>query len=157
MAESNRLSIRTAMLTDADGILKCLHSAFHELRSTYTAPAFLDTVLTQETIRRRLEAMHVFVAVNDADQVVGTIACQVVDNDEGHIRGMGVMPGWQGTGVAAQFLRTAESDLQQSGCTRVALDTTAPLRKAIRFYGRNGFRPSGKFTDSFGFEYVKTL
>ena len=104
--------------------------------------------------------MQVFVAVNDADQVVGTIACQVVDKDKGHIRGMAVMPGWQGTGVAAQLLRTAESYLQQSDCARVALDTTAPLRRAIRFYERNGFRPSGKVTDFFGiplFEYVKTF
>lgn len=160
MVESNRLSIRTATATDADGILKCLHSAFQEFRSSYTTGAFLDTVLTPETIRKRLEAMHVFVAVNDADQVVGTIAFQVVDKDEGHIRGMAVMPGWQGTGVAAQLLRTAESHLQQSDCGRVALDTTAPLRRAIRFYERNGFRPSGKVTDFFGmplFEYVKTF
>ena len=55
MAESNRLSIRTATLTDADGILKCLHSAFQEFRSSYATAAFLDTVLTQETIRKRFE------------------------------------------------------------------------------------------------------
>src|SRR5947209_7471494 len=46
---------------------------------------------------------------------------------------MAVMPGWQGTGVAAQLLRTAESHLQQSDRARVALDTTAPLRRAIAF------------------------
>jgi GNAT superfamily N-acetyltransferase len=160
MGESNRFSIRTATLIDADGILNCLHSAFHEFRSSYTTDAFLDTVLTPKTVRERLEAMHVLIAVDEAGQVVGTIACQVVGKDEGHIRGMGVLPGWRGTGVAAQLLRTTESHLQQSECTRVSLDTTAPLRRAIRFYGTNGFRPSGKVRDFFGmplFEYVKTL
>lgn len=84
---------------------------------------------------------------------------QILDKDEGHIRGMAVMPGWQATGIAAQLLRTAESHLRPSGCKRVALDTTAPLRRAIRFCEKNGFRPSGNVTDFFGmplFEYVKT-
>ena len=160
MVESNRFSIRKATLIDADGILNCLHSAFQEFRSSYTTAAFLDTVLTPETVRTRLEAMHVFIAVDEANLVIGTIACQVAGKDEGHIRGMGVLPSWQGTGVAAQLLRTAESHLRQSECTLVSLDTTAPLQRAIRFYERNGFRPSGRVTDFFGmplFEYIKTF
>jgi len=98
MGESNRFSIRTATATliDADGTLNCLHSAFHEFRSGYTADAFLDTVLTPETVRERLEAIHVLIAVDEAGQVVCTIACQVVGQGEGHIRGMGVLPGWRG-------------------------------------------------------------
>src|ERR1700730_1452989 len=152
MGESNRFSIRKATLIYANGILNCLHSAFHEFRSSYTTAAFLDTVLTPETVRKRLEAMHVFVAVDEADQVVGTIACQVVGKNEGHVRGMAVLPGWQGTGVAGQLLRTAESHLRQSECTRVSLDTAALLRRAIRFYETNGFRPSGKVTDFFGMQ-----
>jgi N-acetylglutamate synthase-like GNAT family acetyltransferase len=160
MGESNQFSIRTATLIDADGILNCLHSAFQEFRGSYTTAAFLDTVLTPETARERLEAMHVFIAVDEADQVIGTIACEAVGQDAGHIRGMAVLPRWQGTGAALQLLRTAESRLRQSECTRVSLDTTAPLRRAIRFYERNGFRPSGRVTDFFGmplFEYVKTF
>lgn len=160
MVESNRFSIRKATLTDADGILNCLHSAFQEFRGSYTTAAFLDTVLMPETVRARLVAMHVFIAVGEANQVIGTIACQVACKDEGHIRGMGVLPGWQGTCVAAQLLRTAESHLRQSECTLVSLDTTAPLRRAIRFYERNGFRPSGRVTGFFGmplFEYIKTF
>ena len=100
MGEPNRFSIRTATLIDADGILNCLHSAFHEFRSSYTSDAFLDTVLTPETVRERLEAMHVLIAVDEAGQVVGTIACQVIEKDEGHIRGMAVLPCWRGTSVA---------------------------------------------------------
>ena len=43
---------------------------------------------------------------------------------------------------------------------RVSLDTTEPLRRAVRFYERHGFRPSGRVSDFFGmplFEYVKEL
>ena len=37
---------------------------------------------------------------------------------------------------------------------------SAPLQRAIRFYERNGYRPSGRVADFFGmplFEYVKPL
>ena len=50
-------------------------------------------VLTPETVRERLGAMHVTIAVDEAGQVVDTIACQVVGKNEGHIRGMAVIPG----------------------------------------------------------------
>jgi len=54
MGESDRFSIRTATPIDADGILNCLHLAFHEFRTSYTTKAFRDTVLTPETVRERL-------------------------------------------------------------------------------------------------------
>jgi hypothetical protein len=41
----------------------------------------------------------------------------------------------------------------------VTLDTTEPLKKAIRFYLRHGYKPSGIVKDFFGmplFEYEKT-
>jgi N-acetylglutamate synthase-like GNAT family acetyltransferase len=34
-------------------------------------------------------------------EIVGTLACHVINADEGHFRGMAVLPGWQGRGVAA--------------------------------------------------------
>jgi hypothetical protein len=42
----------------------------------------------------------------------------------------------------------------------VTLDTTEPLHKAMRFYGKHGYVPSGRATDFFGMplhEYVKLL
>ena len=36
--------------------------------------------------------MCVLVAVNDAGSIVGTIACALVDAEEGHLRGMAVLP-----------------------------------------------------------------
>jgi GNAT superfamily N-acetyltransferase len=118
---------------------------------------------------------------------------------EGHIRGMAVLPSWQGLrvrvsrntelpvlpeersdeapvfaepqaspelaegvveGTAAELLHAAERYLRSQRCTRVTLDTTAPLQRAIRFYERNGYRASGRVIDFFGmplYEYVKDL
>ena len=113
--------------------------------------------------------MFVFVAAYPANQrgpitvtpsVAGTIACNVVRAEEGHLRGMGVLPALRGAGMAAQLLSRAESELRSRGCTRITLDTTEPLQRAMRFYERHGYRRSGKVSDFFGMpliEYQKIL
>jgi len=102
--------------------------------------------------------MCVFVAVGESGEIAGTIACHVVNQDVGHIRGMAVRPAWHGTGVAAQLLRSVEAELA-GRCPRISLDTTAPLQRAVLFYEKNGFRRSGVVRDFFGmqlFEFTKT-
>jgi N-acetylglutamate synthase-like GNAT family acetyltransferase len=158
--QAARVSIRKAKGEDSPGILACLREAFEEFRERYTPEGFLETVLTPTTLRERLEAMSVFVAVNSREQVVGTIASSVVGFEEGHLRGMAVLPSMCGTGIAAQLLRRAEAELARSRCTRVTLDTTEPLLRAMRFYEKRGYRRSGKTKDFFGMlliEYQKTL
>jgi len=103
-----------------------------------------------ETITQRLESMRVFVAVVADKQVIGTIACAMSDVAEGHLRGMAVQPKWQGRGVAEKLLRAAEAELVKQGCSRVTLDTTEPLQRAMQFYECHGYRRSGKTTDFFG-------
>lgn len=77
-----------------------------------------------------------------------------------HIRGMAVLPAWQGHSIAEHLLRAAERDLVSVGCTHLTLDTTIPLQRAIRFYERIGFVATGRVTDFFGMslhEYAKPL
>ena len=154
------MSIRKATSADACGILACLSAAFEVYRDSYTPAAFADTILTPETIKRRLQEMSVFVETEKSGVIVGTIACGLVNPDEGHIRGMAILPTAQGSGIAAGLLTHAEAHFRQRNCNRISLDTTAPLKRAIRFYERSGFSPSGKVQDFFGmplYEYVKTI
>lgn len=154
------ISIRKADAGDAQGILDCLREAFAEFRNNYTLGAFHDTVLTPQDLANRLATMSVFIATVPAGEIVGTISCNVVGPTEGHIRGMAIRTAWHGGEVAGELLRTAELALRQGGCSRITLDTTLPLQRAMRFYEKNGFRRSGRITDFFGMElleYVKTL
>lgn len=155
--------IRKADVNDRAAILNCLAAAFEKYRDQYTAGAFADTVLDSDTIQHRLREMCVFVAASEGT-IVGTIGCSVhaTDSDgaEGHLRGMAVLPEWQGTEVASALLQAAEVELTKNGCTRVTLDTTEPLTRAIRFYERHGFSASGRVFDFFGmrlYEYSKKL
>jgi GNAT superfamily N-acetyltransferase len=153
-------AIRSATVADAQGILDCLAMAFAPYRNRYTPSGYADTVLGPATIQQRLAAMTVLVAVTDAGEIIGTIGCQAMAGGEGHLRGMAVCPRWQGSGTAQRLLEAALDDLRLHGCRRVTLDTTEPLERAIRFYERNGFRPSGSVGDFFGMplvEYVKEI
>lgn len=152
--------IRRATFQDIEGILACLQMAFAPFRGLYTEDAYNDTVPTLEGIRHRLSSMQIYVAVTDTNDVIGTIACNKIGGDEGHLRGMAVQAAWQGRGVSAELLKAAETALAESGCSRISLDTTALLERAIRFYEKNGFRRTGKVTDFFGmplYEYAKKI
>jgi len=154
------ISIRKATDEDASGILECLSAAFAEYRDEYTSDAFADTVLTPEAIAKRLGEMAIFVATGESGKVIGTVACAVVSEDEGHIRGMAVVPESQGSGIARRLLMQAESYFRERNCKRISLDTTTPLKRAILLYERFGFSASGRVQDSFGMplmEYVKTI
>ena len=159
-AQPSLVSIRKATHDDIPAILACLRLAFEDYLESYTQGAFLDTVLTPETLQGRLETMSVFVAVDCTNEIAGTISCKVIDAEEGHLRGMAMLPALRGTGIAGQLLRHAESELLRRNCKRITLDTTEPLQRAMRFYEKHGYHRSGKISNSFGMpliEYEKVL
>jgi GNAT superfamily N-acetyltransferase len=142
----------------ADVILRCLAAAFGSHGTEYTPAAFADTVLSPETVQIRLQQMHVLVATV-AGNVVGTVSGGC-DAGEGHLRGMAVLPEWRGLGVAAKLLAAIETWLASRGCKRITLDTTLPLKAAMKFYEKNGYHRSGHIADFHGMpllEYVKYL
>jgi ribosomal protein S18 acetylase RimI-like enzyme len=154
----HEFEIRPATSEDAAAILECLLAAFEPYRSQYTPQAYLDTVMTPATLLQRLLSMTVLVAVDARGNVVGTIGGAAVTSSVGHLRGMAVPPEYHGRGIARRLLDAMERHLLGKGCTRISLDTTEPLERAMRFYEKNGFRRTGEVTDFFGMpliEYVK--
>jgi ribosomal protein S18 acetylase RimI-like enzyme len=152
-------TVRKATLHDATSIQHCLTAAFAAFEDVYTPEAFADTVPSAAGLQQRVATMCLLVAECD-DHVIGTIACKKLNSDEGHLRGMAVLPEWQGSPVAAALLAAAEAEMRQQGCTRLTLGTTEGLQRAIRFYQKHGFRHCGRVADFFGMrlhEYVKEL
>lgn len=159
-SEKRREHVRQATADDAAGILDCLRLAFEPYGDRYSPEAFADTTLTPETLRARMAAMTILVAVSPSGEIAGTIAFAMVGEQEGHLRGMAVRPEWQAQGTADRLLSAAEAELRPRNCRRITLDTTAPLERAVRFYESRGYRRSGTVGDFFGmplFEYAKEL
>ncbi len=154
-------SVRKATAEDCASILECLASAFAPFRESYTLGAFLDTVLTPESVLKRLQQMSIFVAVEAGTAtIVGTIGCNTLRENQGHIRDMAVRPEWQGSLVAEELLGRVEQELRDRGCSRVTLNTTLPLQRAMRFYEKRGFHKTGRIANFYGmqlFEYEKTI
>ena len=158
MKNLGEIVIRAASQGDEEGILCCLAAAFEPYRAEYTPEAYADTVLDQASLKKRLQHMHVLVAVA-SEGIVGTVAASLVSG-EGHLRGMAVRPDWRGSGLSALLLRTIETWVENQGCKRVTLDTVLPLQAAIRFYEKNGYRKSGRVSDLYGMplvDYVKEI
>jgi len=156
---TRNFSIMRATFDDSEGILSCLRAAFEPYRAQYTPAGYEDTVMTSETVRKRIEDMTVLIARNEAGLIIGTIGA-TARGAKAHIRGMAVVPPSQGGGVGDRLLKAIERELTGAGCSRVTLDTTAPLTRAIRFYERNGYVRSGVVSDFFGmplYEYEKWL
>src|SRR5215472_6508485 len=142
-ADTIRIQRTGALRTVA--VLECLRSAFAPFELAYTAAAYEDTVLTSEAFVRRLE-QTVFMAADGNGRVVGTVACSMMSEAEGHLRGMAVQPAWQASGTADRLLQYAEDELIKRNCRRITLDTTQPLQRAMRLVWRDTSRPSGAST-----------
>jgi GNAT superfamily N-acetyltransferase len=160
MGPQKEISVRTAIPEDSSGILRCLREAFEPYREAYTPAAYLDTVLTTDTLATRLHTMTIFVAAATDGEIVGTIACRRVSESQGHLRGMAVLPAWHGKGIAQLLLEAAQAEIRAWGCSRVTLNTTLPLDRAVHFYRKNGFTATGAVHHSFGmrlYEFEKKL
>ena len=150
--------IRQARQEDCESILDCLAAAFAPYRRQYTRAAYIDTVLDPSSLRNRMQSMHILVAMADGT-IVGTVGASA-QGEEGHLRGMAVLPEARGTGVAARLLNAIEDWLMEQGCRQVSLDTTKPLEAAMKFYEKHGYARSGRVSEFFGMdliEYVKPL
>ena len=105
--------IRSAREDDQAGVLHCLAAAFEPYRGEYTAQAFANTVIDANGYLERLRGMHVLVA-DSGFEIAGTVAGEQ-KGQEGHLRGMAVLPEFRGAGLAARLLGAIEDWLQIQG------------------------------------------
>lgn len=74
------------------------------------------------------------------EEVIGTIAIQEKDPLIAEIKRMFVAPKFQGKGVGQKLLDTALDFAKSQSYKHVYLETDALMKRAHRFYEKNGFR-----------------
>jgi ribosomal protein S18 acetylase RimI-like enzyme len=157
---ATKVTIRRAELKDIPGVIDCLAAAFEPYRESYTPDGFRDTVPTAEDAQRRLKEMTILIAEDGCSRIIGSLSYRAYGSSEGHLRGMAVIPEFQGRGIAERMLWAAEAELRELGCSRVTLDTTLPLKRATRFYMQHDYKATGITKAFFGmplFEFEKSL
>jgi len=118
-------TIRPATIKDAKAVHEVLLAAFEDYRSYYSPEGFSDTVLSEEKAKDRIKDMKVYLAVDQHSKIIGTIGWQRLNENKGHIRGMGVIPSQQGrNSPATSLLRHVERDAKLESCKILTLDTT---------------------------------
>lgn len=124
------------------------------LRALADAPdAFWSTLEQEEHLpadawRARLERQDAltFVAADDgvaAGEDVG-VAVLLVRDDVGSLVSVWVDPRARGRGVAETLVRAVVDEAARRGLRRVLLDVGDHNVRAVRFYERLGFRPTGR-------------
>lgn len=85
------------------------------------------------------------------DDDSGAVACgslRLLDARTAEIKRMFVATRARGRGHARTLLRALEAEACARGCTRVVLDTAAPLREAAGLYLAEGYREVAAYNDN---------
>ena len=140
--------IRIVPTTEAhvEGLQRCVDAVARERRwigflegpPLAQTHAFVDTILRGAGVQ--------FVAVNDADEVVGW--CDVLRLDQETFRhgwrlGMGVLPEVRGRGVGRRLAEAAIAAARERGAERIELEVFASNVRAIALYEKLGFVREG--------------
>jgi GNAT superfamily N-acetyltransferase len=75
----------------------------------------------------------------DNGKVVGTVAIREIDEKTAKLNRMFVLPSYQGAGVGQKLLDHALIFAKEQGYAEVILNTSLVMRRAHRFYEKNGF------------------
>ena len=79
------------------------------------------------------------VAIDDAKAVCGCVAYHRLDQNTAEMKRLYVLPSGRGQHLGEQLARKIMDLAREDGCTRMVLDTVAPLQAAIALYRKLGF------------------
>jgi uncharacterized protein len=134
------IEIRLAKPDDSGQVASVLESAFAEFRSSYTNGGFAATVIHKDKVEARMHEGPMWVALHDGI-IVGTVAA-VSKGEALHVRGMGIVPAARGKKIGERLLKQVEEFARRQGHTRMTLNTTPFLTRAIKLYKHFGFERS---------------
>ena len=124
-------SIRACERRDVAELLFIEEAQFPE---PWTKGMLLDEISNTETRRYT-------VAVLDK-RIVGYLGVMFV-LDELHVNTIGVLPGFEGRGIASSLLDDAWRDAKERGIKRATLEVATSNTRAQQLYYRYGFKPVG--------------
>jgi len=156
-----KINYRKAQILDINEIYNTLLKAFEPYKSNYTNDAYNATVLTLKDIKNRIlgDKYEIYVVTKDK-KIIGTFSILKKNKDILHLRSMAVHPDFQGKGFGLFILRKIDMFAKKNNYKFISLDTSKPLKRAIKFYKNFGFEFTGNNQDFYGvkiFEMIKEI
>jgi N-acetylglutamate synthase-like GNAT family acetyltransferase len=151
--EYKNLTFRKARIQEIKDVLLVLSKAFEPYKKYYTNDAFNATVLTPNVMKDRIlnKKYEIFVVLINK-QIIGTVSLSMKDKDQLYIRSMAVHPDYQKRGVGLFILKKINELTIGKNIKTISLDTSKPLKRAIKFYKNFGFKFTGIIKDFYGNE-----
>lgn len=151
--EYKNLAFRKARIQEINDVRLVLSKAFEAYKKYYTNDALNATVLTPKVIKDRLlnKKYEIFVVLIN-EQIVGTVCLSMKGQDQLYIRSMAVHPDYQKRGVGLFILKKINELAIRKNIKTISLDTSKPLKRAIKFYKNFGFKFTGTIKNFYGEE-----
>lgn len=141
MVDPNPVCLGVA--ADHPDALRLVELYFAELRlrlGSFEAPSAAD-------LRADADGGAVLVAY-ERGEAVACGSLRLLDAETAEVKRMFVVPEARGRGHARQILRALEDRARSLGCTRVVLDTAAPLTEAGGLYLAEGYDEIARYNDN---------
>ena len=90
---------------------------------------------------------NLWIAIDDKDDIVGTIALKKHNNSEAEIKKLYVRNDYRGTGLSKELYSKVMETSKNLHFKRIFLGTYDKLDRAINFYQRRGFTPIDELYD----------
>lgn len=120
--------------SDHPDAVELLEAYFNELRERFGSfdPPSVEAL-------RADAARGVVLVAYDEGQPVACGSLRVLEKDTAEVKRMFVVPEARGRGHGRRILGALEERARSLGCSRVVLDTAAPLKEAASMYLREGY------------------
>ncbi len=82
---------------------------------------------------------NLWIAIDENDNIVGTIALRKHNNEEAEIKKLYVRKDYRGTGLSKELYRKVMEEAKSKEFSRIFLGTYDKLESAIHFYLKRGF------------------
>ncbi|MFX0171795.1 MAG: GNAT family N-acetyltransferase [Candidatus Hodarchaeota archaeon] len=155
------IKIRKATLNDVQEIHDLLSDSFTPYYQYFTHKAYIKTVVTPVTIKKRIKGQKTDVLVASfRNKIVGTASIEIQKEGRLHIRSMAIKHDFQNRGIGNLILEEIDEIALNKHSKIISLECFEPLSKAVSLYKKVGYKLTGKKRNYHGitiFEMSKDL
>jgi GNAT superfamily N-acetyltransferase len=132
---------------DSPAALACLRAYYAELAVIF--PGGFDPGPLPGPDSAELRAPQgAFVLAWEGDQAIGCVALRRQAPGLGEVKRLWVSPSARGTGLALALMGAIEAEARRLAMTRLVLDTSRHLPKAVAFYHRHGWTETARYNEN---------